>query len=58
MLGPVIGAFVLTPMSELSRAAFRGRAGVDVMLYGLVLILVISFLPNGLMGWVRRRRRA
>jgi ABC-type branched-subunit amino acid transport system permease subunit len=31
---------------------------VDVMLYGLVLILVISFLPNGLMGWVRRRRRA
>ncbi len=58
VLGPVIGAFVLTPMSELSRAALRGRAGVDVMLYGLVLILVISFLPNGLMGWVRRRRRA
>ena len=58
VLGPVIGAFVLTPMSELSRAALRGRAGVDVMLYGLVLILVISFLPNGLMGWVRRRPRA
>jgi ABC-type branched-subunit amino acid transport system permease subunit len=46
---------VLTPISELSRAAIRGRAGVDVMVYGLVLILVISFLPNGLMGWVRRR---
>jgi len=29
---------------------------VDVMLYGLVLILVISFLPQGIMGWVRRRR--
>ena len=56
VLGPVIGAFVLTPVSELSRAAVRGRAGVDVMLYGLVLILVISFLPQGLMGWVRRRR--
>ena len=55
-LGPVIGAFVLTPLSELSRAAVRGRAGVDVMLYGLVLILVISFLPQGLMGWARRRR--
>ncbi len=58
VLGPLLGAFVLTPVSELSRAAIRGRAGVDVMLYGLVLILVISFLPNGLMGWVRRRRRA
>jgi branched-chain amino acid transport system permease protein len=56
VLGPLLGSFVLTPISELSRAAIRGRAGVDVMVYGLVLILVISFLPNGLMGWVRRRR--
>jgi len=58
VLGPLLGAFVLTPVSELSRAAIRGRAGVDVMVYGVVLILVISFLPNGLMGWFRRRRRA
>ena len=57
-LGPLLGSFVLTPISELSRAAIRGRAGVDVMVYGLVLILVISFLPNGLMGWMRRRRSA
>jgi ABC-type branched-subunit amino acid transport system permease subunit len=26
------------------------------MLYGLSLVLVISFLPNGLMGWLRSRR--
>jgi branched-chain amino acid transport system permease protein len=56
VLGRVVGAFVLTPVSELSRAAIRGRAGVDVMLYGLMLILVISFLPQGIMGWARRRR--
>jgi branched-chain amino acid transport system permease protein len=56
VLGPVLGAFVLTPVSELSRAVMRGRAGVDVMVYGLILILVISFLPQGLMGWARRRR--
>src|SRR5262249_923450 len=58
VLGPVLGAFVLTPVSELSRAAMRGRAGVDVMVYGLILILVISFLPRGLMGWARARRGA
>ena len=56
VLGPLVGAFVLTPISELSRAAIRGRAGVDVMVYGLVLILVISFLPQGLMGLARRAR--
>ena len=56
VLGPLLGSFVLTPISELSRAAIRGRAGVDVMVYGLVLILVISFLPQGIMGWITKRR--
>ncbi|HEX7784809.1 MAG TPA: branched-chain amino acid ABC transporter permease [Methylomirabilota bacterium] len=54
--GPLLGAFVLTPISEVTRAVLRGRAGADIMLYGLVLILVISFLPNGLVGWLRSRR--
>jgi branched-chain amino acid transport system permease protein len=57
VLGPFLGAFVLTPVSELTRGLIRGRAGVDIMVYGLVLILVISFLPHGLMGWARRARR-
>lgn len=56
VLGPLLGAFVLTPVSELTRAALRGRTGADIMLYGLVLMLVISFLPHGLMGWLGRRR--
>jgi branched-chain amino acid transport system permease protein len=56
VLGPVLGSFVLTPISEITRAVLRGRAGADIMLYGLVLILVISFLPQGLMGWRRARR--
>jgi branched-chain amino acid transport system permease protein len=56
VVGPVLGSFVLTPISEITRAALRGRAGADIMLYGLVLILVISFLPQGLMGWLRARR--
>ena len=56
VVGPVLGSFVLTPISEITRAVLRGRAGADIMLYGLVLILVISFLPQGLMGWWRARR--
>jgi branched-chain amino acid transport system permease protein len=56
VLGPLLGSFVLTPISELTRAVLRGRAGADIMLYGLILILVISFLPQGLMGWFRARR--
>ena len=58
VLGPLLGSFVLTPISELTRAALRGRAGADIMLYGLILILVISFLPQGLMGLRRATRGA
>jgi branched-chain amino acid transport system permease protein len=56
VLGPLLGSFVLTPVSELTRALLRGRAGADVMLYGLVLVLVISFLPQGLVGFIRGLR--
>ena len=52
VLGPVLGSFVYPP-SELTRFALRGRAGADVMLYGAILVLVISFLPQGIMGLVR-----
>jgi branched-chain amino acid transport system permease protein len=56
VLGPVLGSFVLTPLSELTRFALRGRTGADIMLYGAILVLVISFLPQGLVGFARARR--
>jgi len=56
VLGPILGSFVLTPLSELTRYALRGRAGADIMLYGAILVLVISFLPQGIVGLVRERR--
>ncbi|HSM57888.1 MAG TPA: branched-chain amino acid ABC transporter permease [Candidatus Sulfomarinibacteraceae bacterium] len=68
--GPLVGALLLTPLAEFTRtfvrtppailSAIQGRAGVDVMLFGLILIVVVLFLPNGLMGagrslWRRAR---
>ena len=54
LLGPLLGSVVLTPLSELTRALIRGRPGVDVMVYGALLVLVITFLPGGLVGAWRR----
>jgi branched-chain amino acid transport system permease protein len=56
--GPLLGSLVLTPVSELTRSLIRGRPGVDVMVYGAILVLVITFLPGGLVGAWRRVRRA
>ena len=58
LLGPVLGSLVLTPLSELTRSFIRGRPGVDVMVYGAVLVVVVTFLPGGLMGAWRRIRRS
>jgi branched-chain amino acid transport system permease protein len=50
LTGPLLGSLVLTPLSELTRWAIRGRPGVDVMIYGALLVVVVSFLPRGLAG--------
>jgi branched-chain amino acid transport system permease protein len=55
LAGPLLGSVVLTPLSELTRWLIRGRPGVDVMIYGALLVLVITFLPRGLVGLGRRR---
>ena len=64
--GPLVGAIFLTPLSEFTRDLVRnppeflsfiqGRAGVDVMLFGLILILVLLFMPDGLVGAGRKLR--
>jgi branched-chain amino acid transport system permease protein len=51
LVGPVIGAFVLTPMSE----ALRGFGQLRVVLYCVVLIAFILYKPEGLMNYLGRK---
>lgn len=51
--GPLIGALVLTPLPEL----FRGAVQTQHVFYGAALILILRFLPEGLVGAVERVRR-
>ena len=69
--GPVIGAAVLGPLNDVTATLLRnppaaldflqGRAGLDVVLYALLLILIVLLLPQGVYGALRdrfQRRRA
>jgi branched-chain amino acid transport system permease protein len=56
LAGPLLGSLALTPLAELTRWALRGRPGVDLMLYGALLVAVITFLPRGLAGALGPRR--
>jgi branched-chain amino acid transport system permease protein len=55
VFGPVIGAFVLTPLGE-GLIAITGRFGINApgvkaVFYGVVLIVIISAMPSGV--WPR-----
>ena len=57
--GPALGALVLIPLTELTRSSFGGSGnGLDLIIYG-VLIMVISLArPEGLTSLFARRRGA
>ncbi|MFQ5520410.1 MAG: branched-chain amino acid ABC transporter permease [Candidatus Methylomirabilia bacterium] len=55
--GPVVGSVILTPLSEVTRYVFGGRyAGVALMSYGAILMLVVLLAPGGVVSWVRAHR--
>ncbi|GAB2182251.1 branched-chain amino acid ABC transporter ATP-binding protein/permease [Denitratisoma sp. agr-D3] len=51
LLGPVLGAGILTLLPELLRSLHDFRSLVN----GAVLVLVVLFLPKGIVGGVRRK---
>jgi branched-chain amino acid transport system permease protein len=54
--GPLIGAAVLIPLSELSRSYLGGAGrGTDLMLYGGLIVAVALLRPEGLAGVLLRR---
>jgi branched-chain amino acid transport system permease protein len=55
IFGPLIGAVFLVPLSELARGWLGAQAlGLHGFVYGVVLVLVVLFMPNGIVGLAGR----
>ncbi len=52
--GPLLGASILTFISEILLSKFPYHYA---LIYGIIFIVVIIFLPEGLVGWVKRWRK-
>ena len=61
--GPVLGAAVLHALAEGTRNLFGNLPGLNLVIYGSVLVLIVMFMPRGLagsgrdlriLGWRRR----
>lgn len=59
--GPLLGAVVLIPLQEYTRAYLSHLgAGVDLMIFGLIIIIVMVKQPLGIMGiirWYMKKRK-
>lgn len=56
--GPLIGAAVLVLLGDVTRTFFRGFPGADLMVFGAVLVLVVLFMPHGIMGLLKSALKA
>jgi len=57
-IGPILGATLITPLQIFLRAAFGTAAsGMYLVIYGLLLVIVVLFLPKGIAVEVGERYR-
>jgi len=58
VLGPVVGAAVLVPLSEYSRAwlGYKGT-GMDMIIYGTLITVISMYQPDGVWGAITKRIR-
>ena len=48
VFGPLLGALVTKALGEIAQSLAGDAPGLDLIAYGVVLVLVIAFLPRGL----------
>ncbi|HYF16741.1 MAG TPA: branched-chain amino acid ABC transporter permease [Ramlibacter sp.] len=62
--GPLLGAFTLHVLAEFTRNLFGELPGINMVIYGTVLVLIVMFAPRGVVGtgrsvvqlWKRQER--
>lgn len=66
IFGPILGAIILTLVSEISRTVFHQVMGLHLFIYGVIVVLIVMFKPTGVIdvfntllhkvqGYIRRK---
>jgi branched-chain amino acid transport system permease protein len=55
ILGPILGSFIMTPLSEVIREVVgSGLSGFHLLVYGVFLIIICIWMPGGIISYLRR----
>ena len=52
VFGPLLGAVIVKAIGELTKLVVGDAPGLDLVVYGGVLILIVAFAPNGIAGLI------
>jgi branched-chain amino acid transport system permease protein len=56
VFGPIVGALTLHVLGEVTKL-FAGRVpGIDLVVFGALLVVAVAFAPHGILGLLRRLR--
>jgi len=56
VMGPILGAFILTPLDVMLRAWFGNQYfGLNYIVYGIILVVVVIYLPSGIISWIEKK---
>jgi branched-chain amino acid transport system permease protein len=55
--GPIVGALALHVLADLTRNLFGQLPGINMVIYGVVLVLMVMFAPRGIAGTGQSLRR-
>ncbi len=53
--GPLLGAMIIIPLQELSNNLFEGTNGLNMIIYGALIVLFVVFCRDGIYGTIISR---
>jgi branched-chain amino acid transport system permease protein len=54
LFGPLVGALVIKTLGEATKLVTGGAPGLDLVIYGVVLVAVVGLAPRGISGLLSR----
>jgi branched-chain amino acid transport system permease protein len=60
VFGPIVGSFILSPISEITRGFLGKFSGLHLMVWGVIIMFIVILIPRGiivtLQGYFRSRK--
>lgn len=56
LFGPLLGALLIIPLQEVCNSLFTSISGVNMIVYGAVIVAFILFCPDGIFGRIMKAK--